>query len=58
MKTEKSYSWLPKDNRQHSKSRRGQCGCAHPAVDPLIRMKPKRSVSGSDPELSSSLRFF
>lgn len=37
---------------------------SHPAVDLLVSMKPNRSVSGStpdpvsDPELSSSLRFF
>lgn len=37
---------------------KAQGGCAHPAVEPLVKMKPKRSVSGSDPELSSSLRFF
>lgn len=37
---------------------------SHPAVDLLVSMKPNRSVLGStpdpvsDPELSSSLRFF
>lgn len=43
-----------------------KCGTTHPAVDPLVTMNPKRSVSGSrlssdpasDPELSSSPRFF
>lgn len=46
--------------------RKHKCGTSHPAVDPLVSMKPNLSVSGSrltsdpasEPELSSSLRFF
>lgn len=59
-------SFVSSDNSRALTRQKHNNRTSHPAVDPLANMKPNRSVSGSrltsdpasDPELSSSLRFF